>query len=51
VNPHFGLTNQTTVLFRSLKIPFERMSLRVVAANMTTTFIRYVRRTPGFAGL
>jgi hypothetical protein len=51
VNPHFGLTNPPTTVFRSLKMPFERMSLRVVVANMTTTFIRSVRRMPGFEGL
>jgi hypothetical protein len=32
-------------------MPFERMSLRVVVANITTTFIRCVRRMPGFEGL
>jgi hypothetical protein len=48
VNPHFGLTNLTTVLFPGLTIAFERMSLRIVVANMTTTFIRCVRRTSGF---
>ena len=51
VNPHFGLTNLPTTLFRCLKMPFERMSLRAAVANMTTTFIRCVRRMPGFEGL
>jgi hypothetical protein len=51
VNPHFGLTNLPTTLLRCLKMPFERMSLRVAAANITTTFIRCVRRMPGFEGL
>jgi hypothetical protein len=49
-NPHFGPTNLPTTLLRCLKMPFERMSLRVAVANVTTTFIRYVRRMPGFEG-
>ena len=51
VNPHFGLTNLPTTLRRCLKMPFERMSRRVVMVNMTSTFIRCVRRMPGFEGL
>jgi hypothetical protein len=50
-SPHFGLTNLPTMRFRSLKMAFERMSLRIAAANMTTTLIRCARRMPGFEGL
>jgi hypothetical protein len=48
MNPPFGPTNLPTARLRRMKMSFERIDRRGVAANVPTTSIRCVRRMPGF---
>jgi hypothetical protein len=51
VNPHFGLTNLPTTLFRYLAMPFERMNRHFGVSNTPTTFTRCLKTMPGYEGL
>jgi hypothetical protein len=50
VNPHFGLTNLPTTLFRHLRMRFERMNRHFGLTNTPTTFTRCLRKMPDFEG-
>ncbi len=48
IDRHFGLTNLPTTLLRYLRMPFARMNRRCAVTNTPMTFIRCLRRMPGF---